>query len=46
MNIEGRWVNLAPGMAVSVEVKTSQRRIIEYFLSPLMAYVSESVRER
>ncbi len=32
MNIDGRWVNLAPGMAVSVEVKTGQRRIIEYFL--------------
>ncbi|QLI81218.1 hypothetical protein HZU75_06550 [Chitinibacter fontanus] len=46
MNIEGKWVSLAPGMAVSVEVKTGQRRIVEYFLSPLMAHVSESVRER
>ncbi|WP_373975497.1 HlyD family type I secretion periplasmic adaptor subunit [Chitinibacter sp. SCUT-21] len=46
MNIDGRWVNLAPGMAVSVEVKTGQRRIIEYFLSPLIVHVSESVRER
>jgi hemolysin D len=46
MNIDGRWVNLAPGMAVSVEVKTGQRRIIEYFLSPLLTHISESARER
>lgn len=46
MHIDGKSVQLAPGMAVSVEVKTGQRRIIEYFLSPLIAHASESVRER
>ncbi|AZN36124.1 HlyD family type I secretion periplasmic adaptor subunit [Iodobacter ciconiae] len=46
MNVDGKWLKLAPGMAVTVEIKTGQRRIIEYFLSPLMAHVSESVRER
>jgi len=34
------------GMTVTVEGKTSQRRLIEYLLSPLMQYVDESVRER
>ncbi len=29
-----------------VEVKTGKRRVIEYFLSPLMQYSSESLRER
>ena len=39
-------VRLAPGMAVSVEVKTGRRRVIEYFLSPLIQHTRESLRER
>ena len=46
MNIEGKRVKLTPGMAVTVEIKTGQRRIIEYFLSPLIQYASEGLRER
>ncbi|MEQ6343028.1 MAG: HlyD family type I secretion periplasmic adaptor subunit [Gammaproteobacteria bacterium] len=46
MNVEGKRVNLTPGMAVTVEVKTGKRRLIEYFLSPLLQYAKESVRER
>lgn len=46
LRIEGRWVNLSPGMAVTVEVKTGKRRVAEYFLSPLIEYGSESLRER
>lgn len=30
----------------TVEVKTEKRRIIEYFLSPLLRYKQESIRER
>lgn len=41
-----RLVDLSPGMAVTVEVKTGERRLIEYIFSPLMQYISESVRER
>jgi len=33
-------------MAVTVEVKTGTRRVIEYFLSPLMQATGESLRER
>ena len=39
-------IKLAPGMAVSAEIKTGTRRVIEYFLSPLMEYASESLKER
>jgi hemolysin D len=46
MQIEHKLVNLSPGMAVTVEVKTGKRRVIEYFLSPLMQYAGESLRER
>jgi hemolysin D len=44
--VDGTQVNLSPGMAVSVEIKTGKRRVIEYFLSPLMQHTSESLRER
>lgn len=46
MQIDNRLVELAPGMAATVEIKTGQRRIIEYLLSPLLRYRQESLRER
>ena len=46
MQVEDKTVHLSPGMAVSVEIKTGKRRVIEYFLSPLLQYGSESLRER
>ena len=46
MQVEDRMVDLAPGMAVTVEIKTGKRRIIEYLLSPLLRYRQESLRER
>jgi hemolysin D len=46
MPVEGRMVNLEPGMAVTVEIKTGNRRIIDYLLSPLQRYSHESLRER
>jgi hemolysin D len=39
-------VNLSHGMAVTVEMKTDKRRVIEYFLTPLLQHTSESLRER
>ncbi len=39
-------VRLGPGMTVTVDVMTGKRRLIEFFLSPLMRYQQESVRER
>lgn len=46
IQVENKTVNLSPGMAVTVEIKTAQRRVIEYFLSPLLQYKDESLRER
>lgn len=46
MDIEGRPLPLHPGMAVVAEIKTGRRRVIEYFLSPLLEHTSESLRER
>jgi hemolysin D len=33
-------------MAVGVEIKTGDRRILEYFLSPVLQTVDEGIRER
>jgi hemolysin D len=46
MQVDGKIVNLGPGMAVTVEIKTGSRRIIQYLLSPLLRYKQESLRER
>ncbi|MEJ2693587.1 MAG: HlyD family type I secretion periplasmic adaptor subunit [Candidatus Thiodiazotropha sp.] len=46
MQIGKRQVKLTPGMSVTVEVKTGTRRVIEFFLAPLLRYKQESIRER
>lgn len=43
---DGAEVPLAPGMAVTAEIKTGRRRIIDYLLSPVLAHVHDSMRER
>ena len=39
-------LNLLPGMSVSAEITTGQRRIIEFFLDPLMTHVDGSLKVR
>lgn len=46
LRVEDKALPLSPGMAVVVEVKTGRRRLIEYFLSPLLQHVDESLHER
>jgi len=46
MQVDDRLVNLSPGMAVTVEIKTGTRRVLEYILSPILKRKQESLRER
>ena len=46
IQVEDRLVKISPGMSVTAEVKTGKRRLIEYFLSPLLRYKQESLGER
>ncbi|CAN7749671.1 HlyD family type I secretion periplasmic adaptor subunit [Bradyrhizobium sp. LjRoot220] len=46
MQVENRMVDLSPGMAVTVEVKTGSRTILSYLLSPLLRYQQEVLHER
>jgi hemolysin D len=44
--VNGREVKLIPGMQVTAEIMTGERRLVEYFLSPLQKHLQESGRER
>jgi hemolysin D len=44
--VDGRRVALMPGMAVTAEIRTGRRTIIDYLLSPLARKTSEALHER
>ncbi len=44
--VGGRRQPIGPGMAVQAEVKTGERRIIQYLLSPISQAADEAGRER
>lgn len=46
MHIDQQWVTLTPGMAVSAEITTGRRRVISYFMGPLIQHAQESLHER
>lgn len=46
IDVDGKQIKLAPGMNITAEIKTGQRRVIEYLLSPIQRAGSESLRER
>ncbi|PVV20694.1 MAG: secretion protein HlyD [gamma proteobacterium symbiont of Ctena orbiculata] len=46
IDVDGKAVRLMPGMEVTAEIKTGERRLIEYFLAPLLRRGQESLRER
>ena len=46
LNVDGKRITLAPGMNLSAEIKTGQRRVIDYLLSPVQRATDESLKER
>jgi len=46
MQIDDKLINLTPGMAVTVEIKTGSRSVLTYLLSPLIRYGHDGLRER
>lgn len=44
--VEGVETPLSPGMTVTVDVRTGQRRVLDFLLEPVMKYRSEALRER
>ncbi|WP_168355857.1 HlyD family type I secretion periplasmic adaptor subunit [Sphingomonas gei] len=46
IRIAGRDQLIGPGLAVQAEIKTGERRVIQYLLSPIAQTVDEAGRER
>lgn len=46
MQVDERLIKLSPGMAVTVEIKTGSRTVMNYLLSPLRRHLQDSLRER
>lgn len=46
LDVDGKDTEVTPGMAVNVEIKTGDRRIVEYVLSPLLRHTHEALNER
>jgi hemolysin D len=46
MQVDEKLVDLSPGMAVTVEIKTGSRRIVSYLMSPIVKYKQQMLRER
>ncbi|MBB4837508.1 hemolysin D [Sphingomonas kyeonggiensis] len=44
--IGGREMPIGPGLAVQAEIRTGERRIIQYLLSPIAETIDEAGRER
>lgn len=46
LRVDGRDVVLTPGMAVSAEIATGKRSVLEFFLDPIRRTINEGIRER
>ncbi len=44
--VDGKRIALSPGMNVTAEIKTGQRRVIDYLFSPVHKALDESLGER
>ena len=44
--VDGRRVPLTPGMSVSVEIETENRRLIDYVATPVLELLSTAAHER
>jgi hemolysin D len=42
IRVRDRDIPLSPGMALTAVIKTGERRVIEFFVSPFIKYVDES----
>ncbi len=44
--VEGKEESISSGMSISAEIKTGKRRIIEFFIYPLIKYLDEGISVR
>lgn len=46
LHYDNKNLKVYPGMSVSAEIKTRQKKVIDFFLEPFQTYKSEALRER
>ncbi|MDR0762499.1 MAG: HlyD family type I secretion periplasmic adaptor subunit [Campylobacteraceae bacterium] len=46
LEVDGKERSLEPGMSVTVEIKVGKRRIIEFFIYPIIRYLDEGMSVR
>lgn len=46
LRANGQVLSIVPGMSVTIEIKTGQRRVIDYVLSPLTEVTATAMKER
>lgn len=46
VDVEGERVPIRPGLGATVDVELGRRRIIEYFLAPVLRYREQALREQ
>jgi hemolysin D len=44
--VNGRYGEVTAGMNVTADIRTDERRMIEYLLAPMLRYQQEALRER
>ncbi|MDR1167396.1 MAG: hypothetical protein LBK53_00705, partial [Heliobacteriaceae bacterium] len=43
LKVDGKALNISTGMSLSAEIKVDKRRIIEFFIYPIVKHWSEAV---
>ncbi len=46
ISYKGKALDITPGMSITAEIKTGKRRVIDFFLEPLIKYRDESLKLR
>lgn len=46
MNVSGKAVPITPGMTLQADIVTDRRRVIEFFLSPVIKYLDQGIKVR
>lgn len=46
LRVEGKELNIHPGMSVTAELKVGKRRVIEFFIYPMIKYLDEGLSVR
>jgi len=46
IDVDGKRIRLSPGMNVTAEIRTGERRVIEYWIDPIRQSLDQSLMER